>query len=78
MTQGSDPGLQVPQVPQVLQVPQEYIVPVGQINSKLSNVSTNSPYPLPKPNPALSNKGLVIVQAICSKKFKNKHLKKIK
>ena len=65
MTQGSDPGLEVAQVPQVLQVPQEYIVPVGQINSKLSSVSGYVKSNKVPCTPSISHplpKGLVIVQ----------------
>jgi len=67
MTQGSDLGLQVPQVPQVLQVPQEYIVPVGHINSKLSSVSGYAKSSKVPCNPSINHnlpKGLVIVQEL--------------
>ena len=47
----------------------QYIVPVGHINSKLSSVYSKQrnpvgrySTPLAKPNPSVSNKGLVIVQ----------------
>jgi hypothetical protein len=69
MTQGAaNPGM-------VALTPAEYVVPVGQLNARLTSIQlpppqqhqhslpyTQPPAILPRPNPSLSNKGLVIVQ----------------